>query len=95
MEERQNAGRRLRFGVGEQRLAGRDRAQKVASDRPVMGLTGRELDRDRQAVSVDLRRQPAARAPQASWIRAVPGSGEWQEVPAFFRSHRAGGRGWW
>ena len=74
-------------GVGEEHLAGNDRVEKTACARPVVGLPGREVERDRQAVGIDygvnLRRQPAPRAPQASGVRVVPGGGERREEPPF------------
>lgn len=75
-------------GVGEQGLARPHRAQHVVRRSPVVGLSGGQLQGDRQAArvgdGVDLGRQTAPRAPQAdgSNVSQTGGAGGWR-TPLF------------
>lgn len=86
-------------GVGDQRLAGFERAQHVAGAPSVVRLAGRQLERDWQAVGIDhrmdFRRQSAARAPHASGVNSVPSGGKRGFGAVLFRPFLPFAACWW
>ena len=70
--------------VGQENLALAETAEHVRSALPVMGLSGRQLQENGQAVGVDegmdFRRQSASRTPHAAALSDVPNGGR-----CFFR----------
>ena len=73
--------------VGEQDLSFADAAQHVERAAPVVSLAFAQLQEDRKPVGVDprvdLRGQPASRAPHASGVRLVPKGGIRFREPPF------------
>src|SRR5215212_8687590 len=65
--------------IGQQDLPGADAVQHIGGAAAIVGLAFAQLQCDRQAVGinqrVDLGRQPAPRAPQASGLSEVPSGG--------------------
>lgn len=82
-------------GIGQQGLAGPDRAEHVICRAPVMRLRRRQLQRDRQTSCighrVDLCRQPAPRAPHADRSKLTHRRGTGGRLTPLLRSPHADG----